>query len=240
MSAATKYLRNRFYSGVRHPYRLLEDEIRAKASRNSVLLDAGCGRFASIARAFAPCVCRAIGIDCVDFAIQNSGAILLRGDIVSIPLADASVDIVAARSVVEHLENPERVYREVYRVLRDDGWFIFLTPNLWDYASLIARATPNRWHARIVRLTEGRDEMDTFPTVYRSNTLRRIRKLAARAGFTVDRERCVGQYPSYLMFNPVLFAFGTAYDKLVTRFNALRQLRGWLLIVLKKQTTAAA
>ena len=48
-------------------------------------------------------------------------------------------------------------------------------------------------------------------------------------------ERCLGQYPSYFMFNPALFLLGAAYDKLVSRFESLQQLRGWLLVTLTKR-----
>jgi len=36
------------------------------------------------------------------------------------------------------------------------------------------------------------------------------------------------------MFNGLLFAVGTAYDKLISRFESLRILRGWILVTLIK------
>ena len=62
------------------------------------------------------------------------------------PLADASVDIAMARSVMEHVTDPERVYGEMCRVLQARRPLHFLTANLWDYASLIAKVIPNRFH----------------------------------------------------------------------------------------------
>jgi hypothetical protein len=37
------------------------------------------------------------------------------------------------------------------------------------------------------------------------------------------------------LFNGALFLLGTAYEKLISRFEALHFLRGWILVVLKKQ-----
>jgi len=136
--------------------------------------------------------------------------------------------------VLEHIGNPEKAYREIHRILKPGGHFIFLTPNFYDYASLLAKMIPNRFHSRIVRLTEGRDEDDTFPTYYRSNTGRDIKKLAKTTGFEVTRIDYLGQYPSYFMFSPMLFILGTVYDKMICAFDSLKYLRGWILVVLKK------
>jgi hypothetical protein len=37
------------------------------------------------------------------------------------------------------------------------------------------------------------------------------------------------------MFNGFLFLLATAYEKLISRFDALRFLRGWILVVLRKR-----
>ena len=41
--------------------------------------------------------------------------------------------------------------------------------------------------------------------------------------------------PSYFMFNGLLFALATGYEKLISRFGALAFLRGWILVTLKKR-----
>ena len=40
------------------------------------------------------------------------------------------------------------------------------------------------------------------------------------------------------MFNGLLFLLGTAYDKLVSRFDALQILRGWIMVTLEKPQAA--
>ena len=150
------------------------------------------------------------------------------------PLPDSSVDIVVSRSVVEHLRDPLPAYWELSRILKPDGYFVFLTPNLWDYAALFSRLIPNRFHASIVRRTEGRDEADTFPTWYRSNTVRTIARLAAASGFRVVSCQYLVQYPNYLRFSTLLFLAGAAYAKMIGRIHQLRHLRPWILAVLQK------
>lgn len=125
-------------------------------------------------------------------------------------------------------------------MLKPDGYFVFLTPNLWDYASLLSRLIPNQFHAPIVRRTEGRDETDTFPTWYRSNTAPTIAGLAAASGFRVVSCRHLTQYPNYLRFNTLLFLAGAAYAKTIRKIHQLRHLRPWILATLQKNHSDSA
>ena len=119
-------------------------------------------------------------------------------------------------------------------MLRPGGYFIFLTPNLWDYGSLIAKIVPNRLHPRIVARVEGREPEDVFPVCYRTNTRRAVSRWAARSGFEIVEFDYLGQYPNYFMFNAFLFTLATAYEKALSRVPALHFLRGWIFVVLRK------
>ena len=234
--STTEKLQRRFFAPEDHPNRIFEREVQLRLKPGYTLLDAGCGRNAEVLGRLAGKAGRLIGVDLVEFSpeAQRKPVELVQSDLGDMPIESGSVDMVISRAVMEHLEDPLVVYREFCRVLRPGGSLIFLTPNLWDYASLIAKLVPNRFHAAIVARTEGRKEDDTFHTHYRSNTGRAIRKWAARSGFSLAWLRYLGQYPSYLMFNPALFLIGTAYEKAISRFDSLRILRGWLLAELVK------
>ena len=235
-SRLTDRLKNRFYGDREHPYQTFERLIRQRVKRHTVLLDVGCGRNAETLRHLAPAVKTAIGIDLVEFSsgIAGPAVHVCKNDLCSLALRSASIDVVVARSVMEHVREPDVAYAEVARVLRPGGRFIFLTPQLWDYASIVAKVVPNRLHPYLVNKVEGRDELDTFPVHYKSNTVGAIGRLAARHGFHVETARHLNQYPCYLMFNPGLFLLGTAYERLTSRWEALRWIRGWLLVCLRK------
>jgi SAM-dependent methyltransferase len=151
-----------------------------------------------------------------------------------IGIENNSIDLAYSRSVMEHIEDAGRAFSEICRVLRPGGRYIFLTPNFWDYASLIAYVVPNRFHAKIVRWSEGRSEEDTFPTYYRANTYYSIKRMADRSGMIVSQFRYLGQYPSYLMFSSTLFGLAAKYEKFLERHPSLHCLRGWILCVLCK------
>jgi SAM-dependent methyltransferase len=231
---AERYLRKYFGASV-HPYRLFEEEVGNRLQPSQTLLDAGCGRGAPVLVKFRGRAQRLIGVDLVDFESDLTGLELHQGDLGDLKVESGSVDVVMARSVMEHVADPLRVYSEIHRVLRPGGHFVFLTPNLWDYASLIAKVVPNHLHPAIVAKTEGRAEHDVFPVCYLTNTRRAVRGWARRTGFEVESFRYLGQYPGYFMFNGFLFLIATAYEKVISRFDALAFLRGWILVVLRKR-----
>jgi SAM-dependent methyltransferase len=223
-----------FYGDSKHPYRIFEETVDSNLTSGCVLLDAGCGRGAPVLKKFIGRAGRLIGVEVVDFRDVPGGLETITADLAHVPLPGATVDVIMSRSVFEHLADPDAVYAEMNRLLRPGGRLIFLTANIWDYATLIARLTPNRFHGRIVKATEGRAEEDVFPTAYKTNSRSAVARLARQAGFEIHDFRYLGQYPNYFMFSRVLFLLGTAYDKVVSRFEGLRFLRGWILVTLQK------
>ena len=234
MTALSDRLLARYYTNSPHPYKLFERAVEARLSADAVLLDAGAGRTVPVLRKYLGRVRRLIGVELVAFTDVPAGIETYHTDLAHLPLPDGVVDIIISRSVFEHLADPQAVYAELSRVLRPGGVVIFLTANMWDYGTLIARLVPNRFHARIVAKVEGRAAEDTFPTEYRTNTRRDVERLALRAGLKIDAFEYLSQYPNYLMFNGALFFIGTCFEKLISRIDALRILRGWILVTLRK------
>lgn len=233
MTALAQRLKDRYFRQD-HPYRIFEQRVDRLLEPEHSLLDAGCGRTAPILGGYRGRARRLVGVDLVEFDSRMRDLELYRCDLASIPIADDSIDVVMARSVMEHVTDPARVYREMFRVLKPGGHFVFLTANLWDYASLIARVIPNRFHPWIVSRTEGREQEDVFPIAYRTNTRRAIRKWGAQAGFETVAFDYLGQYPSYFMFNGFLFLIATGYEKLIGSSRALSFLKGWIMVTLRK------
>jgi len=233
-------LKERWFDDADHPYCHFEREIERQLEPQHVLLEVGCGRRAELVRRFAGRAADLVGLDLVapdqDVAAGLAGGTvrLVRGDVAATGLPDASVDLMISRALMEHVREPQPVFDEVRRVLKPGGKYVFLAPNLCDYGALLAKLVPNRLHPTIVRWTEGRDARDTFPAWFRCNTRRALRRLCARSGLELASLRYLGQYPAYFLFNPLLFTLASAYEKLISRFEALGFLRGWILVVIKK------
>lgn len=237
MNPRTEKLLKRWYSDREHPYQTYRKTVMRYSSMSpgKLIVDAGCGHTAPDLVHFKHLFQSLIGLDVVQFDKQVSSQILLaKNDLTHICLKNEVADVVVSKSVIEHLVNPLAMFSEVFRILKKGGYFIFLTPNDRDYASIAAMLIPNRLHPYVVSRTEGRMSDDTFPTYFRCNSYDSISTVAQAAGFTLEQLDYLSQYPAYLLFNPILFTIGALYDRILTRIEFLKTLRGWLLVILKK------
>lgn len=233
-SQLAEKLYEKYFGAAEHPYQTFEKAVNAYLKPTDTLLDGGCGYTAPVLKKYRGKAARLIGIDMVDFPEQIPGIELYHGNLGLTGLEDGTVDLIMCRSVMEHVDDPRTVYQEMFRVLKPGGRFVFLTANLWDYASLIAKIVPNRLHPWVVSKTEGRAEKDVFPIRYRTNTRGAVKRWAQGSGFEIEDFQYLGQYPCYLMFNGFLFWLATGYEKLITKVDALKFLRGWIFVTLRK------
>lgn len=151
----------------------------------------------------------------------------------AIPYPDQTFDLVVADNVLEHLDDPLRVFAEVSRVLVPTGHLLAKTPNAWHYIPLIARLTPHRFH-RWVNQRRGRAVTDTFPTRYRANTPAALRRLAAAAGLAVVATELIEGRPEYLRMSSATYLAGLFYERLVNSSRHLSRFRVLLIADLVK------
>lgn len=99
---------------------------------------------------------------------------------------NARFDLVTLCMVAEHVEHPDELVSEISRLAKPDAVVVVLT--VWSLAPItfVSRSLPFALHHPIKKLFWGGDESDTFPTVYRMNSKRRLAGLFANHGF--DRQ----------------------------------------------------
>lgn len=122
---------------------------------------------------------RVIGVDVDDAVLHNPS--LDDAHVVELgqrlPLDDRSVDLVISDSTFEHVRDPGSVASELDRILRPNGWLCARTPNRWGYIGFGARIVPNRLHSKLLsHLQPSKRPEDTFPTVYRLNTPKALKR----------------------------------------------------------------
>ena len=149
----------------------------------------------------------------------------VRGVAETLPFRSDTFDLVYMDWVIEHLSFPRHAVAEVFRVLQPRGKFIFRTGNLFHYSYLIASVTPHWFHTLLV----GHHDADPYPTFYRMNTVRAIRRILAAVGFKQDRIVMMEPDPAYVTMSRLTFLGGVLYERLVNRFDALKPLRANIL-----------
>lgn len=198
----------------------LEALVRSKLTPESRVLDLGCGRGGVVELIWRD-VKLAAGLDPDSPSLTEhraTGMPVIRGVGETLPFTDESFDLIVCLWVLEHLKEPQKTLREVSRVLRRGGHFIFVTPNLRSPVMLlnrIGKALP-ALQRRMVPKLYGRVEADTFPVQYRANTVRVIREQANAAGLQVAELQVVGD-PTYLAMNSFFFKASVWSERLMPK-----------------------
>jgi SAM-dependent methyltransferase len=203
--------------------------------KDSLVLDLGAGSGILKEMNFRGAAGRVCGLDPGTSVLTNSHldeAKVGYGE--SIPWPEQTFDVVFANNVLEHLSDPEAVFREVLRVLKAGGFFLAKTPNRFHYVTAVAQLTPTSFHKYLNRRLSGRNHAHTFKTYYRVNSGSAIAGLAKKCGFRVTcLERIEGR-PEYLRFSVLTYYFGMAWERVVNRFDFLSAIRVEIITALQK------
>jgi SAM-dependent methyltransferase len=161
-------------------------------------------------------------------------AAVLEGD--RYPFEDGAFDACVSNYVVEHVADPRAHLREISRVLRNGGPYIFRTPNQYHYVAMVARLTPHWFHELVANRLRNRplDAHPPYPTVYKMNTGAAVHRLAQEAGLRVETLRLVEKEPSYGLSSRALFLAFVGYERLVNSTESAASLRANIFGVLRK------
>jgi len=193
-----------------------------------VVLDIGCGRgsfkedqvtLRKNLRILKGKVARVIGID-VDQNAQDNPFIdefrLMQG--YPWPIDDNSVDLIICDNVLEHIDDPDRFFGEIRRVLRNGGRLCLRTPNRWSYFAIAATIIPNKYHAKVTAIAqEGRKEEDVFPAFYKCNSVYKLKRIMKKNGFKYVVYGYEAE-PSYLSFSKLAYFCGVLHQKFAPGF----------------------
>jgi SAM-dependent methyltransferase len=236
MTSLIEHIDDAFYPGVGQNWddALFRERIQRHLRADSVALDFGAGAGIVKEMNFKSAVARMCGIDIDPRVMRNPMLHEAKlSDGTGIPYGDETFDLVFADNVLEHLSAPATVFSEIHRVLKPGGLFLFKTPNKWHYMPVIARFTPH-WFHQWVNRERGRLGVDTFPTLYRANSVTSLRKLATAANFEVLKIERVEGRPEYLRVTWPTYLIGVLYERLVSSVTFLAVFRVLLIGQLRK------
>lgn len=161
-------------------------------------------------------------------------ATVLDGD--AYPFPDNEFSLCVSNYVVEHVRDGVTHLREVERVLRPGGHYVFRTVNRLHYLGFISSATPHWFHRLVANRARklSSSSHDPYPTIYAMNTGGAVRRAAAAAGLDVERLLFVEKEPTYGRFSRIMYLMMTGYERLVNSRSFLAPLRVNLFVVLRK------
>ena len=178
----------------------------------SRILDLGCGRGGLLEQLAHPLE-KCIGLDpdlesLRQHRLASSTPPLSRVAGLSrhLPFSDRIFDLIFTSWVLEHLIQPEEEWRQIGRVLRPEGVFVFITPNKRHPLAMLNRSLGrfSRLQGQLVNFFYGRMAVDSFPTYYRANTAADLADLASSAGMRLTHLQAIPD-PTYMAINPALF-----------------------------------
>jgi ubiquinone/menaquinone biosynthesis C-methylase UbiE len=238
MSAITRWLDEIWYPTYEDRWddKMFRTFLMEKIKPDHFLLDYGAGRGALHELNFRKKVKRVAGVDPHESVLSNpflDEAKVLSLSSGHIPYEDNTFDIVFSDNVLEHVREPEIVFKEIFRVLKPNGLFMAKTLNKWHYVPIIAMITPYSFHVFINKI-RGRKSYDTFPTVYKCNTIKAVKKYSHDSGFKVVDFKMLEGRPEYLRIASPLYLLGYIYERLVNRLYFLSKFRIVMVFTLQK------
>ncbi len=213
----------------------LTDLVRERCTKESIVLDFGCGRGNFVIDELAESFSQKIGFDVSAESIQGNITCdkVILGNSTSLPFPDASMDVVVSLWVFEHIEKPEEVMKEIFRVLKPNGFFAFVTPNKKSALITLRRMMSDGIAHRLLKFLYGREEKDAFSVYYRANTIKDITSLAKKTSFSQEIV-LENADPSYTSFNEITYTASKIFIRLFGPFakphiiSVLRKDQGYL------------
>ena len=200
--------------------------------RTSRVLEVGAGPDNPTSEFLSRSAGSVIGLD-VDNAVKENRflneAHVYEGK--TFPFSDASFDAVVTDYALEHVEEPAVLLREIRRVLKPGGMFLFRTPNVFHYVSIFSRLLPDSispW------LRKRAADHRVYPKFFRFNSAKTCRRILTETGFEVLKIEQIEKEPSYGMQSRLLFLPMMIYERFVNSSEVFRNLRANILCAARK------
>jgi len=182
---------------------------------NSIILEGACGKISMIRdyNSNNSNIKMLLGIDISknSIALNNKLDFKIVANLDALPFKKKYFNVVNIPNVVEHLENPEKVFKEIQHVLNDAGLLIFNTKNIhcpFMAVNKLLNLKIRYWIKKKILKTPGY-YLDTFPAPYRCNSPAKIKKVLANLGFKEEHMWLWGWplviTPSICLFFSMLF-----------------------------------
>ena len=152
-------------------------------------------------------------------------------DIEKLPFGSKSFDCVLCTEVIEHMQNPYLLLREIRRVLKTNGRLILSTPNAASMNKIFEILNGDSTYGQsIIFWFEPREEYMTRERHVREYTLNELKYMLRKHNFKIQKiyfsdcgDMRLSQFKSYPGSNLIKFPawlLGQVFRKIFPRFNS--------------------
>ena len=159
------------------------NELLPKKIKGKKLLDAGCGTgwaSAWAAERGAKVTSMDVGDKLLKEVAKKCKSKRVKGSILEMPFRTNSFDIVVSTEVIEHVEDPQKAIKEMFRVLKPGGVLALTTPNkFWHWSVTAANSLG-------IRPYQGLENWFSW---------HELQDACKKAGFSVKKTRGIHAFP---------------------------------------------
>lgn len=174
--------------GYFNPDDIYEATIDSLITRDTEWLDVGCGRdvfpsnFALAEKLSERCR-YLVGLDPSNNIDENPLLHERFKGMIEDYRTNRRFDLITLRMVAEHIQNPADAAACLSRLCKPGGRAVIYTVYKWSPVTVVSAAVPFQLHHQVKKVIWQTEEKDTFPTEYRMNTRRDLRRIFEAAGF---------------------------------------------------------
>lgn len=213
-----KNLIKKFYPDFKDVGYFFKEYLRHYITKESILLDIGCGR-QSFGEEYYKRAKRKIGIDPDQNALQDNNLMDEKFccNIQNIPSTIGQFDIIIAQWILEHLQCPNEDIQIISNLCKKNGYFIFMTTNIYSPIILLSKIIPTFFKKYLRKVLLKINEEDTYPTVYKINSISKIDYFLSKNGFQKVEIKKVGVL-AYFEWNKIVLLCKIFFDRTIGKF----------------------
>ncbi len=145
------------------------------------------------------------------------------------PLPREKYDLAFANFVFEHISQPEKASRELFKILKPGGYLVVSLSNPQAPEFILAKITPTWFH----QLFRKADHDEAYPVKYAYKNLKNLQVIMAANGFKLIEDKRFAFTYGYLYRWPIIRHLSRFYDYLLTR-NNWRQIMSHAVLIWQK------
>ncbi|MFC1866653.1 class I SAM-dependent methyltransferase [Thermodesulfobacteriota bacterium] len=152
----------------------------------------------------------------------------LAGDATVLPFLDGTLDAILCLEVIEHIYQPERMFEEIYRTLKNQGTLIITTPSSWAWWNFT-----RHW---LLGSTKTRKNYDVFRSYLGAPSHKRFFDPLSLLNILYDYGFETIELTTKNHSIPFLTRFSKRFGILDLQFWPMDRLGGYICLIARKKT----